>query len=204
MAGRPYHHGDLREALLVKAGQTLRTAGADALSLRELARAVGVSHAAPRRHFEDKADLLKALVAQGFQALGQSLTRAAGSDGDFAERLNRIAVGYVEFATDNPALVDLMSSSTYLADAPADLVAARESCFVPVVELIIDGQSDGSVVGGNPRQISALLLATLHGVATMTNNGMLDRPGADAVLIAVDMMMAGLAPRGADHSPPRD
>lgn len=195
MGERPYHHGDLREALLLKAEETLRASGVDALSLRELARAVGVSHAAPRRHFDDKADLLKALVAKGFQQLGQSLAEAARPDGDFTDRLRRVAVSYVEFATVNPALVDLMSSSAYLSDAPDDLVAARESSFVPVVELIADGQSAGAVVCGDVRQISAMLLATLHGVATMANNGMMDRPGADAVVAAVDMLMAGLTPR---------
>ena len=66
-SSRPYHHGNLREALLVQAMTTLREGGVEALSLRELARAVGVSHAAPRRHFPDRQALLDALAERGLR-----------------------------------------------------------------------------------------------------------------------------------------
>jgi AcrR family transcriptional regulator len=92
--------------------------GVDGLSLRELARAVGVSHGAPRRHFEDKAALLEALVAEGFHRLGCTLAAAAEPDDrEFVAVLKDLAIAYVRFAADNPALVDLMSGSRYLADA---------------------------------------------------------------------------------------
>ena len=77
MTDRRYHHGDLRAALLAQAETTLRASGVDGLSLRELARAVGVSHGAPRRHFEDKSTLLEALVTEGFHRLGCALAAAA-------------------------------------------------------------------------------------------------------------------------------
>ena len=71
---RTYHHGNLRAALLDCAEQTLAAGGE--LSLRELARKVGVSHGAPRRHFADKQDLLDALALDGFQRLGPQLAAA--------------------------------------------------------------------------------------------------------------------------------
>jgi AcrR family transcriptional regulator len=62
MAQRPYHHGNLRAALLAQAEQTLREQGLEGLSLRELARQIGVSHGAPRRHFADRQALLLSLI----------------------------------------------------------------------------------------------------------------------------------------------
>src|SRR4051812_2962342 len=118
MADGRYHHGDLRAALLAQAEETLRVSGVDGLSLRELARTVGVSHGAPRRHFEDKTALLEALVAEGFHRLGAALSTAARADGrNFVATLNDVAVAYVRFATDSPVLVDLMSTSRHLANA---------------------------------------------------------------------------------------
>src|ERR1700755_65670 len=80
-AHRPYHHGNLRAALLDRAERMRRSGGAQELSLRELAREVGVSHGAPRRHFPDKQSLLDALAEQGFARLGAELRAAAGGAG---------------------------------------------------------------------------------------------------------------------------
>ena len=71
---RSYHHGNLRAALLERAEAVLAEGGE--LSLRELARQVGVSHAAPRRHFPDKQALLDALAMDGFERLGAELSAA--------------------------------------------------------------------------------------------------------------------------------
>src|ERR1700732_2252376 len=89
---RPYHHGNLRTALLVAAERTVRERGAQNLSLRELAREVGVSHGAPRRHFPDRQALLDALADAGFARLGADLRSAAdGAGEDFQARLRATA-----------------------------------------------------------------------------------------------------------------
>src|SRR4051794_26532278 len=106
---RPYHHGNLRSELLEAAERTLTERGAAELSLRELAREVGVSHAAPRRHFRDKQALLDALAQSGFERLGADLDRALGrAGGDFRSRLAAFAKAYVRFATRNGPLLELM------------------------------------------------------------------------------------------------
>ena len=74
---RPYHHGNLREALLAAAERTLVAGGASSLTLRELGRELGVSHTSPRRHFADKQALLDALALRGFERLGAVTARAA-------------------------------------------------------------------------------------------------------------------------------
>jgi len=195
MADRRYHHGYLRAALLAQAEATLRTSGVDGLSLRELARTVGVSHGAPRRHFEDKTALLAALVAEGFSRLGRALTTAAEpEDREFVAVLKDIAIAYVRFATDNPALVDLMSSSRYLADAPDALVRAREASFAPVRRLVEMGQSTGELAPGEVRRIEILIFASLHGLATMANNKMIDPLDDELISDAVNSLLTGLAP----------
>jgi AcrR family transcriptional regulator len=195
MADRRYHHGDLRAALLAQAEAMLRVSGVDGLSLRELARGVGVSHGAPRRHFDDKAALLEALVAEGFHRLGSELAAAAEPDGQtFDVVLKDVAVTYVRFAADNPALVDLMSGSRYLADASDALVRARDLSFAPVRSLVEAGQSTGALAPGDVRRIGTLMFATLHGLATMANNKMIDPLDDQLISDAVDSLLTGLAP----------
>jgi len=195
MAERRYHHGDLRAALLAQAEATLRESGVDGLSLRELARAVGVSHGAPRRHFDDKAALLEALVAEGFHRLGRALSAAAEPDDrKFKIVLKDVAVAYVGFAADNPALVDLMSGSRYLAEASDALVRAREVSTAPVRRLVETGQATGELAAGDVRRVGTLMFATLHGLATLANNKMIDPLDDELISDAVDSLLTGLAP----------
>jgi AcrR family transcriptional regulator len=106
MAQATYHHGNLRTALLEQAQLAVREHGVEQLSLRELARQVGVSHGAPRRHFSDRQALLDALAEAGFERLGAELARAVARAGDdFQARLTAIATAYVRFAPDRIGLL---------------------------------------------------------------------------------------------------
>ncbi|WP_216905800.1 TetR/AcrR family transcriptional regulator [Nocardia noduli] len=194
MSERRYHHGNLRAALLTQAETTLRTSGVDGLSLRELAREVGVSYGSPRRHFEDKAALLDALVEVGLQRLGAELAKAVEPDGrDFAEVLTAVAIGYIRFATESPAMVDLMSRSRYLSQAPAALVEARDASFAPVRDLVERGQASGELVPGDVRRVGTLIFATLHGLATLANNGMIDPLDDRLIADAIQSLLAGIS-----------
>src|SRR5690349_24494150 len=104
VSSRPYHHGNLRPALLAAAEGALASGGD--LSLRALAREVGVSHAAPRRHFADKQALLDALAEDGFERLGTAFRETAS--GDFEARMLAFAREYVRFAVEHATLLDLM------------------------------------------------------------------------------------------------
>lgn len=194
-AGR-YHHGDLRAALLAQAAETLRATGSDGLSLRELARTVGVSHGAPRRHFDDRAALLEALAADGWNRLGEALATAAEPDDRaFVTVLHDVAVAYVRFATDNPALLDLMSTSTHLANASDELRIARDASFAPVAKLVELGQSTRQLISDDLQHIGTVLFATLHGIATMANNKMIDPLEDDLIVYAVDTLLRGITPQ---------
>ncbi|MGC5018548.1 TetR/AcrR family transcriptional regulator [Micromonospora sp. DT47] len=118
MATRGYHHGDLRRALLDVAVEAIGESGPAALSLRELARRAGVSHAAPAHHFGDKAGLLTALAVEGYDRLAAALGRA-GDD------LLEVGVAYVRFAVDHRAHFEVMFRPDLYRGDDAGVTAAR-------------------------------------------------------------------------------
>ena len=194
---RPYHHGNLRAALLARAEETLSQEGAGELSLRELARQVGVSHAAPRRHFPDKRALLDALAEDGFQRLGGDLRAAMDAAGErFEDRLLAFAQAYVAFATRHAALLDLMFAGKHRPGAADSLRVAADRAFEAPLALISEGQAAGEVVPGDPERVATVAWAALQGLAALVNGGMLDRALLDQVVADVlHRLMLGLRPR---------
>lgn len=176
MTERPYHHGNLRTALLEQARRTVREHGVQALSLRELAREIGVSHGAPRRHFPYRQALLDALAEAGFAQLGAELrAAAAGAGGDFDARMQATAAAYVHFATRDPALLELMFAGKHRESSGA-LHAAADRAFAVVFELIHQGQAEGTLERGDPERVGRVLFATIHGTAALVTAGMVE-PG---------------------------
>jgi AcrR family transcriptional regulator len=174
MAERPYHHGNLRTALLAQAERTVREHGVQQLSLRELAREAGVSHGAPRRHFPDRQALLDALAETGFARLGSELRGAADSAGeDFEPRLQATAAAYVRFATRDAALLELMFAGKQRQPS-GTLHEAADRAFSVVLELIEQGQAEGALEPSVPERIGLILLATLQGLATLLTSGIVD------------------------------
>jgi AcrR family transcriptional regulator len=113
-----YHHGDLRTVILSEAAHLVAERGADRMSLRELARDAGVSHAAPAHHFVDRRGLFTALAAQGFQLLAQALKSARGHFAD-------AALAYVRFALEHPGHYQVMFNKSLLDVADTELAAAE-------------------------------------------------------------------------------
>ncbi|MCB1845332.1 MAG: TetR/AcrR family transcriptional regulator [Halioglobus sp.] len=106
---KAYHHGNLRAELLDTAIEQLREVGAEDLSLRALAREIGVSQTAPYRHFADKNDLLAAMATRGYRELLAALLRAGEASEDCPrERLLAFAHAYIDYAAGNPQLFKLM------------------------------------------------------------------------------------------------
>jgi AcrR family transcriptional regulator len=112
---KPYHHGDLKSAVLAAAEKLLEAEGVDALTLRAVARMVGVSHTAPKNHFGDLEGLLSELAAVGYRRFGAALTAAMDDAGaDPRQRLRAMGLAYVAFARAYPNLFVLMYRSDRL------------------------------------------------------------------------------------------
>jgi AcrR family transcriptional regulator len=179
---RPYHHGNLRAVLLEQAERIVRERGVQALSLRELAREVGVSHGAPRRHFADRQALLDALAEAGFARLGAELRAAVeGADEGFQARLQATAAAYVRFATRDAALLELMFAGKHGEQSGA-LHEAAESAFSAMLALIEQGQADGALERGEPERVGMVLFATVQGIAALVAGGMVDAEQLDELV----------------------
>ena len=182
MNERPYHHGNLRTVLLAQAERTVRERGAGDLSLRELAREVGVSHGAPRRHFPDRQALLNAVAEAGFARLGAELRSAVDGAGDgFPSRLRATALAYIRFATHDAALLELMFAGKQGEDSGA-LHEAADRAFSVMFELIEQGQADGALEHGEPERVGLVLFATIQGIAALVTGGMVDAEQVDGLV----------------------
>ncbi|MFE9444824.1 TetR/AcrR family transcriptional regulator [Streptomyces sp. NPDC006602] len=193
---RPYHHGDLRSALLAGAERTLREKGVGSLSLRELARETGVSHAAPGRHFKDKQALLNALALAGYERLAQTLTTADDPALPLQPRLTALARAYVGFATDNAELLELMYARKHEPEAAEQMAVAIDRTVGSLERMVADAQKRGEIVEGDPERVTLIVGATLQGVASFTASGMLDPDSAHALLDdLIHHLIHGLKPR---------
>lgn len=196
MRQRSYHHGDLRAALLEQAAHTLREKGVAALSLRELARELGVSHAAPSRHFKDRRALLDAVALIGFERMTDALTKAdPGPDADFRARFGALAGASVDFAVSEPDLTTLMYSRKYDTDEFDVMHEAWMRLAAPVFATIADGQRTGDVHEGDLERIAFSAFFTVHGVAQLASIGVIPQDGIPQALDdALDLVVKGLRP----------
>lgn len=194
MDRRPYHHGNLRASLLAEAERTLREQGIDQLSLRDLARQAGVSHAAPRRHFADRQALLDALAEAGFLRLGDEMRAAIDTAGDdYETRLRAAATAYIRFATQDAALLELMYV-VKRGQHSAALDDAFSRLFTTFDDLIRQGQQAGELQPGDPDRVRLLLLATVQGIAVLVTSGSTDARQADE-LVADTVALFAHGPR---------
>lgn len=160
MSERPYHHGDLRAALLAAAEEELTEKGVEGFSLRSVAKRAGVSHAAPAHHFGDTVGLLTALAAEGFARFQDTLDARERGATDDRDRAVRAGLGYLEFALARPALFRLIFSSARPDFASPDLLAAANRAYDHLVGLV-------ATLGGGETDVIALW-ATSHGIADLS------------------------------------
>jgi AcrR family transcriptional regulator len=156
---RSYHHGDLRAALLRAAVDAIGQAGPAGMSLREVARRAGVSHAAAAYHFGDKAGLLTAVAAQGYRMLTQELQDARDSGRGFLE----VGVAYVRFAVSHRAHFEVMYRPELYRPDDAEVLEARAGAAVFLYGT--NSPDAGQLAAG------AAAWSLVHGLATLWLNG---------------------------------
>ena len=161
-----YHHGDLKRALFDALSDAVLEVGPASVSLRDLARRAGVSHAAPAHHFGDKRGLLTAFAAEGHRLLADALGQAsASSGGDFTE----IGLAYIQFALTHRAHFEVMFRPELLRrDDPQLLEAARQS------SQHLQGGATGEAAAIGTGDGEAVMIAAwslVHGFATLWLDG---------------------------------
>lgn len=158
-----YHHGNLRHALLDAAAAAVEEEGVDGLSLRDLARRLGVSHAAPAHHFGDRTGLLTALAIEGFGRLADALEASAG---DYVEA----GVAYVRFAAAERGRFEVMFRPELLRADDAELEAAMARAG----DVLRAGAAEQP---GDARVNGLAAWSIVHGFASLWNAGAI-RPDA--------------------------
>jgi len=193
---RPYHHGNLRRALLDEALVTIRDEGVDALTLREIGGKLGVSRTALYRHFADKRALLAAVATEGFRTLRQQLVAAWEEGGRGLAAFEAMGVAYIRFAVANPSHYRVMFGG--FVDSPErdrDLAAEAGGAFQALVDALGALQRDSIVRADDTAVTAQFVWAVVHGVAMLGIDGQL--PGPDGVELlmryAMDRLQSGIA-----------
>jgi AcrR family transcriptional regulator len=181
---KPYHHGNLREALLKAALQLISEVGPTAFTLREVARRAGVSHNAPYRHFRDRDELMAAVSTQGYGELTRAMLDAVEQESSALERLKRAGLAYVRFALRRP------EHFTVMFDAPASkpseklcfnpskmktkypqAAEAAEQSFRTLVSFVEVCQQEGVLPAGDTKELALLAWSMVHGIAKLAITG---------------------------------
>jgi AcrR family transcriptional regulator len=177
-ANPTYYGGDLRRDLLDAALELIDREGPSAVSLRSLARRLGVSHAAPANHFPDKAALFTAIAVEGFELLGAAIVAAVGGAGPDAtpgQRLRAAGRAYSGFAVGHPAHFAVMWQRDLLHNDDPALAAAGEATFGLLLGGVRDVQSAGWAAGADERTVAYLAWSVVHGLAALWLGGSLER-----------------------------
>jgi AcrR family transcriptional regulator len=180
-AKRAYHHGDLREALIEQAITSVNAVGADHVSLRAVAAAVGVSPSAAYHHFADKEALIEAVRERGFLDLDSFILAQVSTDtgqSNPIELLRHSAKAYISYAVDHPHLFQVMFSGIQTRRRP-------EYIENSILSMLAHLQSEYGFAETDSHLLESVLLASVHGIAALVIEGRMNR---DQVPAAVDML----------------
>ncbi len=165
----PYD-GDLRRDLLDTAIAMVSKGDPAHFSLRAVAREVGVSHAAPKNHFDDKRALLTAIAIEGFQRLADQVEELPVGATP-VDSLENLAVSYVRFARDNPGYFRVMWRADLIDRTNADVAAAGAALFERVSTLIEESSADAWWRGADAEQLTTAYWSMVHGLAQLNMEG---------------------------------
>jgi AcrR family transcriptional regulator len=192
-----YHHGDLRAACVRAAVELLEEGGESALSLRAVARRAGVSPAAPYRHYRDREALVSAVAAVGYRELAERLAAAHPSPST-PEQLTSVAIAYVRFALDRPALFRIMFGE------PCDRDNDERVAATGAVSLYLRKIVERAFPQAEPEALATAIWALVHGLAFLHLDGKIDAPTPPAVADRVSATIRALLTATAAGGRPAD
>lgn len=166
---KTYFHGNLREAILKTSLKLIEKSGVDQLSIREVAKATGVTHQAPYRHFKDRDQLLAALAQDGFEKLFLEMTGFIEGVADPMERLIKLGEAYLHWATINKEHFRLMFNRNVPEyESSAGLQAASGKILGLVLAIVTENQKAGNIRNTeDTRSVARQFWAAVHGVGLL-------------------------------------
>ena len=172
-----YYDGDLRRELLDAAIRSVAEQGASAVSLRGIARAVGVSHAAPAHYFLDKTGLFTAVAAEGLDLLADILTEQIGLAGsDPVDRLSASGMAYVRFSQEHPGYFEIMFRGDLIDVNDAHYAEAGGRALDALTKSVAACQAVGWGRGEELWVLTDTVWSAMHGIASLGAHGVLGRP----------------------------
>lgn len=171
-----YHHGDLRRALMDEGLKVISREGATRINLRELARAVGVSHGAPYRHFESREELILELALEGATLFLRHLEEGRDAAGpDTRKRFKGMGIGYFNFAMNHPHHYRLI----FNREVPHDLSGPKgqqlgetmQASFMALMGIVQEMQKAGYIREDDPFVLSSLIWSQMHGIMSLLIDG---------------------------------
>jgi AcrR family transcriptional regulator len=196
MDARPYHHGDLRQALISAGLDATRAGGPDALRLRDLTRSLGVSANAAYRHFDDRDALLDAVAAEIFARLGREMRTEPSADEagppSAVRRLRSVGLAYIDFARREPGWF----SVAFFGAGVEESLSAPPPPYTALIEALDDLVTEGLLGADRRTGAQWLCWSAVHGFAELVLHGPLRAlPAADVDRLAertVDAIIAGV------------
>jgi AcrR family transcriptional regulator len=198
MRKRPsaYHHGNLRQALVEQAVQTIQKQGVEALTLRGVGASLRVSRTALYRHFSDKGALLAAVATEGFRTFCAALLGAWEDAGRGRPGFEAMGYAYVRFAVANPAHYRVMFGG-FLDKAAADpqLLTEASAAFQVLVNSVVELQRLGIIRRDDPERLSRYIWAVVHGIAMLAIDGQLPphQSADDLAALAIERLRTGIS-----------
>lgn len=197
---KTYHHGDLRNSLVLAAEQLLEEKGVGAVSLRQVAKVAGVSHSAPYRHFADKNALLAGLAVVGFGRLADEMERCVTEQPeDPVKQLAASAEAYVALAISHPQMTNLMFGGVLKKLCyEGALDEESERAFNGLVKIIQNGQQAGLYIEKESQELALFAWSQAHGFSMLITAGQLgelsdDKKAIEAMVSSMgEMIMNGI------------